>query len=446
LTTGIKTLSFIPESRYKMKQIFKTIITDFIERKITGIIPRETDIPLRSKMIISLTGIRRSGKTSVFYDMINRLRETESRENILYINFEDDRIFPLKLGDLDLLVEAYYELFPGKRNERIYLFLDEIHTVQDWELFVRRIYDTLNVSIYITGSSSKMQGAEISTSLRGRTITFEIFPLSFREYLKFTSIDINLNSSKSLSYIKNSFEEYIKHGGFVELIGEAPEIKRRILSDYLDLIIYKDIIERFGVQNTTFLRFLIRYCFINVSTLVSLNRLYNDFRSQGHRIGKETLFDYFSHLEDVYTIFSVPVLRGSIREEQRNPKKIYSVDTGFKYLFEVSASPDMGHIYENLVFLRLRRLTREIFYFKQKQEVDFYTVVNNKKIIINVCYDFSAEGTRKREISGLTEAMETLGADESLLINSEIEDVIITGERKIIVRPLWKWLIDWDGV
>ena len=445
MTTGINNYYFIPVCEYRMKQIFKKIITDFIERTITGIIPRETDIPLRSKMIISLAGIRRSGKTSVYFDMINRLRETESRENILYINFEDDRIFPLKLSDLDLLIEAYYELFPGKRDERVYLFLDEIHTVPDWELFVRRIYDTLNVSIYITGSSSKMQGAEVSTSLRGRTITFEIFPLSFREFLKFTNTDINLNSSKSLSYIKNSFEEYIKHGGFAELIGEAPEIKRRILSDYIDLIIYKDIIERFGVQNTSFLRFLIRYCFINVSTLVSLTRLYNDFKSQGHRIGKETLFDYFSHLEDVYTIFSVPVLRSSIKEENRNPKKIYSVDTGFKYLFEVSASPDMGRIFENLVFLHLRRLTREIFYFKQKQEVDFYTVVNNKKIIINVCNDFSAESTRRREINGLLEAMETLGVDESFLINGDIEDIVIIDKRKIIVMPLWKWLIEWNG-
>ncbi len=426
-----------------MKETFKKIITDFVEREITGIHPRDTDIPLHSKKIISLVGIRRSGKTSVLFDTINKLRKTENRENIIYINFEDDRLFPAALKDLDSLIEGYYELYPRKRNERIYLFLDEIHTISNWELFVRRIYDTLNVSIFITGSSSKLVGSEITTSLRGRTITYEIFPLSFREYLFFTDVEINSHSSKSVSFIKNSLNEYITYGGFVELIAETADMKRRILSDYLDLIIYKDIIERFGVQNTVFLRHLIKYCFTNISTLVSLTRLYNDFKSQGHRLGKDTLFDYFSHLEDVYALFSVPVFRDSVKEENRNPKKIYSVDTGFKSLFEASFTSDFSKIYENVVFQHLRRRTREIFYLKQKQEVDFYAVIENRKVIINVCYDIDKENTKQREINGLIEAMENIKLTESFLITGDSDDIITVGKKKIFIVPLWKWLIEW---
>lgn len=428
-----------------MKEIFKKIITDFIDREITQIRSREIDIPVNGKKIISLVGIRRSGKTSILFDLINSLRSSHTRENIIYINFEDDRLYPLELGDLDILIESYYELFPKKRDETIYLFLDEIHVVENWELFIRRIYDTMKISIFITGSSSKLAGSEISTSLRGRTLTYEIFPLSFMEYLTFNNIDVNTTSSKSISFIKNALNEYLKWGGFIELINEDFNTKRRILDDYLNLIIFKDIIERFGVQNTALLKNLIKYCFVNISTIASLTKLFNDFKSQGHKLGKFTLFEYFSHLEDVYAIFSVPIFRSSVREENRNPKKIYGIDNGFKNLFDASISPDMGKLFENIVFLHLRRRTKEIYYFKQKQEVDFFTILEGKKILINVCYDIKNEDTKQREVSGLIEAMEYLKINQSLLLTSETEDKIKIGIKTINVVPLWKWLIEYTA-
>jgi len=232
-----------------MKEIFKRLIVDFIERDIKGIVPRDYEIPLESKKIVSLVGVRRSGKSSLLFDTINRLRQKISRENIIYINFEDDRLYPLKLKDLDLLLEAYFELYPHKIDEKIYLFLDEVQVVDGWERYVRRVYDSLDVSVYITGSSSKLLSSEIASSLRGRSITYEIFPFSFREYLRYKDISINLYSTKSLSFIKYSLQTYLVDGGFAETIDEDKTISRKILSDYLELIIYKDIVDRYNIKN-----------------------------------------------------------------------------------------------------------------------------------------------------------------------------------------------------
>ncbi|MFW6308343.1 MAG: ATP-binding protein, partial [Campylobacterales bacterium] len=197
-----------------MKEVFKRLITDFIERDIEKIVPRDLNIPLQSKKIISLIGVRRSGKSTVLFDLVKKLRQTIQRENIIYINLEDDWLYPLDLVKLDLLLLSYYELFPHKKDEKIYLFLDEVQVVENWELYVRRIYDNENIQIYLTGSSAKLLSTEIATSLRGRTIIYEIFPFSFREYLRYKNIDINLNSSKSLAYINNALEQYLFDGGF----------------------------------------------------------------------------------------------------------------------------------------------------------------------------------------------------------------------------------------
>ncbi len=425
-----------------MKNIFKRLITDFIEKPIKGIIPREYDIPLDSKKIVSLIGVRRSGKSSILFDMINKLRLDISNENIIYINFEDDRLYPLELSHLDMLLEAYYEMYPKKRDEKVYLFLDEIQVVSNWEVYVRRIYDTLDLQIFITGSSSKLLSTEIATNLRGRTIFYEIFPFSFKEYLEYKDISINLNSSKSLSFIKNALNSYIKDGGFAETIGEDDTISRKVLSDYLELIVYKDIVDRYNISNRSLLKILNKYCFTNISTLVSFSKLYNEFKSQGYKLSKDTIFQYTSHLEDAYTLFTIPIYRNSIKEEQRNPKKMYAIDTGFKKIYDYAIDEDISKLYENIVFLHLRRQTKNIYYFKQKQEVDFYAKLENKKILVNVSYQIEDKKTRQREIKGLMEAMEYLNIKSSYLVTQSEDDILEYKDKKIYITPLYKFLLE----
>ncbi len=421
-----------------MKELFKKIITDFQESSFKPTVPRDLQIPLDSGKIVSLVGVRRSGKTSLLYQIIEDLRTRVNPACIVYVNFEDDRLFPLELPHLDDLMEAYYELYPHNRDQKVWLFLDEIQNVQNWELFVRRIYDTLNLEIFITGSSSKLLGAEIATALRGRTITYDVFPFSFREYLRFRDIEVNLHSSRSSSFAANAFEDYIRHGGFAETIAATPDVRTRTLSDYSDLIIYKDIVERHGIKNLALMKHLVKYCFTNMATSASMNKLYNDFKSQGFKLGKDTLFEYFSYLNDAYAVFSVPVFRNSVREEQRNPKKIYAVDNGFKSIFDASLSPDYGRLYENAAFLHLRRQTREVYYFLQQQEVDFYSRIKGRRIIANVCLDLHAPYTRKRELNGLAEALKYFDSDQGWLLTRSREETVTHDGRTITMLPLWK--------
>ena len=424
-----------------MREIFRRIIVDFQERPIRQTIKRDVEVPLFSDKIISLIGVRRCGKTSILYKMIEELRESIDIKNIVYINFEDDRLLGTTVNNLDDMIEGYYELYPQKRDEKIYLFFDEVQNIPQWELFIRRIYDTLNVQIVITGSSSKLLSSEIATSLRGRTLTYEIFPFSFKEYLRFKNITVNLNSSKSLSFIKHSFEEYLIYGGFPETIGQDSVIQKRILSDYVNLIVYKDLIERYGITNTSLLKHLIKYTFVNMATLVSITKLYNDFKSNGYKLGKETLFDYFGYLEEAYAIFSVPIFRSSVREEQRNPKKIYAIDNGLRAVYDSSFSSDYSKLYENLVFLALRSQCSEVYYIKERQEIDFYCVIEGEKQLINVSVDISNPDTFEREIKSLTEGMDFIGVDKSVLITKEREGSISVGEKVVILIPLWKWLL-----
>ena len=365
-----------------MKNTFKKLIVNFQERTFNNLIPREYTIPTDTKKIVSLIGVRRSGKTYILFSLIEKLRETIDTQNIFYINFEDDRLYPLHLHNLDDLLEAYYELYPHKREEKVYLFLDEVQNIEGWELYIRRIYDNEKIQIFVTGSSSKLLSSEIATSLRGRTITYEIFPFSFKEYLNYKKIDINIYSSKSVSYIKNAFNSYLIDGGFAETFDETADVQKRILKDYLDLIIYKDIVERYSIKNQSLLKHLIKYMFVNMGTLISVNKLYNEYKSQGYKLGKDTLQDYLSYLQEAYALFTTPIHRNSVKEEQRNPKKLYAIDNGFKKLFSISMSDDLSKLYENMAFLHLRRKTNEIYYFKQNQEVDLY-IQTDKAYLVN---------------------------------------------------------------
>lgn len=429
-----------------MKDTFKRLIVDFQERKPAVIHKRDYDIPLDSNKIVSLIGVRRSGKSYILFYLIELLKKEITADRIIYINFEDDRLFGITLKDLDSLIEGYFELFPHNREKKIYIFIDEVQAVEGWELFVRRLHDTLNASVFITGSSAKLLGREISTSLRGRTISYEIFPLSFREYLRFKEIEINLHSSRSVSYIINSLEEYLLKGGFPEVVEAGEPIVKRILSDYADLIVYRDVIERYGITNNLLMKNLIKYSFSNVGTLLSFNRLYNEYKSQGFRLGKDTLYEYFSYLNDAYALFGIPVFRNSVKEEQRNPKKIYAVDNGFKYIYDPFVSDDYSKLFENCVFLHLRRKTGEIYYFKGNQEVDFYWVSGREKGLINVSYNIADKKTKEREIQGLLEAMDYTGINSSLIITKDTEEIVSSGKKKINIVPLYKWLLaDYDN-
>ncbi|HAD05100.1 MAG: ATPase [Desulfuromonadales bacterium GWD2_61_12] len=418
---------------------WKQLITDSLERDYSRVMPRDLEIPLDSGKIISLIGVRRSGKTNILYSLIHRLRQTMPADTLVYINLEDDRLFPLTPHDLGGFLDAYFELFPHNRDRRVYFFFDEIQNAPEWERFIRRLHDTENCSVFVTGSSAKLLSREIATSLRGRTIPFEVFPLSFSEYLRFREIKPG-HSSRAVSLLKNAFAEYCRTGGFPETAGVDDLRAKQILHEYLQMIMYRDVAERHSVGNLFLLKSLIKHCFANIANPLSLSKLYNDFRSQGMQLSRNTLFDYISYLEDAYALFLVPVNSPSQREVMRNPRKLYAIDHGLKGVVDLATGNDSGRIFENIVFLQLRRQGQNICYGRQKQEIDFVLPESESPRLINVAYDISALETRNRELNGLVEGMQGLGVQEALLLTAEVEETVTTAAGKITILPLWKWL------
>ena len=422
------------------KEIFKRLIVDNQERTFAEIVLRDIQIPIDTRKIVTLKGVRRCGKTSILYQTIKKLRETVDKTNLVYINFEDDRIFPVQLPDCNELLEAYYEMFPTKKPEKVYFFFDEIQIVENWEIFIRRLHDTENCQIYLCGSSSKLLSSEIASSLRGRSISYEIFPLSFKEFLRFKNIDNNYYSSANYALIRSALNTYLFQGGFPELIYENKDKHKLILQEYVDLIIYKDLIERYGITNRNLVKLLVKYCYVNISTPLSQNKLFNELKSQGISLSKNTLYEYIDYLREVYAIFTIPLYSRSVGEQNRNPLKLYAIDTGFKAIFSISQ--DIGRVIENVVMLHLRRKNVALYYWADKQETDFAYEAEDGIRLVNVCYDLSNPETKTREINSLFEAMQKHNVSNTTLITMEMEELVSIDNKSINIVPLWKWLID----
>ena len=419
------------------KAIFQQLIADAIERSFDHVVDREIVIPVDVPKVISLVGPRRAGKTFVLYGLIRMLRATIPPECLVYINFEDDRLFPLQLSDLDGLITGYYEMYPEYRDRTVYFFLDEVQEVPHWEKFVRRITDQEDCRVYLTGSSSKLLSQELATTLRGRTISFEIFPLSFSEFLSFQNIDVNLYSSRGKTTLVNALQQYLQQGGFPELLFSPVSLHQKIIQEYLDLMIYRDLTERFSLKNPPLIKYLLKHLLLNVANPLSIHKVYNDLRSQGFRVAKNTVYEYLGYLEDAFILFRVERWSRSVRQQAVNPIKIYAVDIAFRRA--MSAHEDTGRLFENVVFLHLRRSGLVPNYFLDQQEVDFY---GNDQPLINACYTLDNPATRKREEEGLLSAMHTLNHTESWLITWDEEQTIQRDGKTIHVLPLWKWLLD----
>ena len=429
------------------KEILKRLIVEFHESELPELIERSMNVDLETRKIISIIGPRRCGKTYYLYYLIKKLiQQGEDKTRMLYINFEDERILPFSVKEFDLILEAYFELYPENKGKKIYAFFDEIQNVNGWEVAVRRMYDREKIRIFITGSSSKLLSKEIATALRGRTISYELQPFSFLEILRAKGIDLtpNLLYSSKRFHIKKLLNEYMKFGGFPEVVLENDETtKIRILQEYLNTIFFRDLVERYSVRNTILLKEIIRFLISNISRYFSVSKFYK-LAKQNFKVTKRTILNYCSYLEDVRLTLFVKKF-GTLKEQMVNPRKIYCIDVGFKTASGFYTSEDLGRIAENLVFLKLREKQLrdplvEIYYWKQKQEVDFI-VKRGKKIeeIIQVCWD--VEEAKEREIKGILNAAKFFRIKKGIIITGDFEGEELIEGVKIEYVPLWKWLL-----
>lgn len=424
------------------KDIIKNLITDFQEKGIPSARPRLLEIPVNSKKIVALTGVRRSGKTFQLYNIIRKLiKQKIGLRNILYFNFEDERI-DKDTFILNDIIESYQELYPEINMGSCYFLFDEIQNISGWEKFVRRIYEQVSKNIFITGSNSKMLSREIATSLRGRSINYEIYPLNFKEYLNFLGIEINFNSTKSNSAMVNAFEKFLSSGGFPELISVDNGIKNKVLQEYFNVMIFRDLIERYGITQTEILKYFCKRVIGNSSKEFSANKIYNEIKSQGYKISKDTIYEFQNYIESIYLAFYVPRYSHSIVKQEFSRKKVYSIDNGLAASIDIFFMKNKGTALENLVFLELIKSGKKVFYYSNNYECDFLLAENEKiSEAIQVCFDTGDADTKKREERGLLTVCREFKLKKGLILTIYGEEKYTIDGITIEIIPVYKYVL-----
>ncbi len=425
---------------------YNKIIVQWKEFEIPKTLPRDISINLNHDFITAISGPRRVGKTYLCFQLINKLlKKGVPKENIFYINFEDEKLLGAEAKDLDKLLDKFYEFSNINKKQDIYLFLDEIQNVNNWDVWTRRIYDMhKDTKIILTGSSSKLLSKEISTKLRGRVINIEVFPLSFKEHLKWKKIKYNRKTilySKERFAIKKEFSAYLSNGGYPALlVSNLP--KETILQNYFQSMIFKDIIERYNIKEIKKLKILVKLLFESTTKEIAYNKLANKLKSLGFSLSKNTIIEYISYFEDAYLFFQNLKYEYSITKQLGSIKKIYCIDNGLLNTVSFKFSDDFGKLIENLVFIELKRRNKEIFYYRKNYECDFIIQEKNKVVdAIQVTKELSDENY-KREINGLLEALKTYHLKEGLILTYEGDEEEKKIDNKTIkIIPLWRWLL-----
>lgn len=430
----------------KKKELIKQLIAGFQNSLPVEVLPREMELPIDSGKIITVPGVRRCGKSSLFMLAINQLIAEKHlrKECILFLNFDDERL-QFSADNLDEILQAYRELYPDIPLKEAYLFFDEIQMAKDWQQFVRRVYEQECKHIFITGSNSHMLSSELSTSLRGRTLQYEEFPLSFKEYCSFTKVATNFYIPENRARLINAFKEFLHQGAFPEVVLATPLLKDRILQEYFFVMLYKDLVERYEIRNPEPVRYFIKRVMSNLTKPTSINRIYNELKSQGISIGKNTLYEVIAQTESIYLFFSLTRYEPSLVKENSGDKKYYCIDNGLRSVLLSPQSEDNGKLLENAVYLHLRRnLTAEagLHFYKNKKECDFVLTSHGEVTqLLQVTYSLHDEETRTRELEGILEAALATNCRNLSILTFEEEEEIEKDGYYIRVLPAWKWML-----
>jgi predicted AAA+ superfamily ATPase len=371
-------------------------------------------IKLAPSFAFIISGIRRCGKSTLLHQLYDRHKIR------YYLNLEDPRLAGFDLQDFAKAEDAFKEIYG---DSGIYFF-DEIQNISEWEKYIRGLADRGN-KIVIIGSNASLLSRELGTKLTGRNLRLELFPFSYQEFLAFTNMEASLDS----------YSQYLSKGGFPEYLAlKNEEVLQRLLND----IVMRDVVFRHSIKNDMLVKKMAIFLISNSGKAFSFNSLRKIFEVSAI----QTVIDYVSFLEDSYMIFTIPLFSYSLKKQQVNPKKAYSIDTGFSSANSSAFSEGKGRILENQVFLALRQNHPDIFYFRNKKECDFLVKEKNRIIsAIQVCLSVNDDNI-KREIDGLTEAIDELKLKEGLILTLDQEDKFEVEGKKIIVKPVWKWLLE----
>jgi predicted AAA+ superfamily ATPase len=389
-----------------------------------------------TREIIIITGVRRSGKTTIMYQMIDKLiKKGIKPEQILFINFEDKKLSKESLDDLYV---GYRENINA--DKKAFIFLDEIHRKESWESWIRKKYDLKTKDKFvISGSCSYLLKKEYSTLLTGRNLTFEVYPFSFREFLNFKNLEINekmLEKGFVLDEIKYKIikylKEYIEIGGFPQVFFEREEFKVQLLKQYFDDILYKDIIDRYNITSQK-TKDLAQYLITNFTSLISLRILRNSLK-----LSYDTIKNNLNYYTEAFLFFIIDHFSYSLKEQKTLPSKIYCIDNGLRNAVSFKFSKDKGKLVENLVLIELKRRGEEVYYWTNKGEIDF--IIKNKDQTLTAINVTCTNEINEREIKIFQEFRNKFKSKiKSTIILTEDLEQYKDGVKYI---PLWKWLLE----
>ena len=428
---------FIYKCSLPMSMIDKETLRDIVKKQKIELQNKEGTIKreildeivkwLKDKRIIILTGIRRCGKSTLLKQIMEKTLDW------CYINFEDERLLDFKAQDFQQLNEVLIEIYG---TTKIYFF-DEIQNIDKFETFVRRLQDE-GKKIIITGSNASLLSKEFGTRLTGRYKPFEVYPFSFKEYLKLKNFTINKDDFYIIerkAKLTKLLNEYLLTGGMPEYIKNKDKEYIRTLYEN---ILYRDVIVRYSIKKEKLIKELVNMLTTNISSQFTYNSIKKSL-GLGNSI---TVKEYISYLQNSYLLFELQKFSYSLKEQFNSPKKIYTIDIVFNYLCGLNFSTNKGKILENVVFNELKRRNNNIYYHSNKNECDF--IVNketSKYKAIQVCYNINPEN-RDREINGLLEAMDKLKIKQGIIITYEQKEEIEINGKKIEIIPSYKWLIE----
>lgn len=427
-----------------MLDTLKTLIADFHAKGIpSGVIRRDLQVPLDAPKVISVIGPRRAGKTWYLFSLIEQLQKTIDFRRIVYINFEDERL-QFDAGGLGLILDAYQQIYPEQPLDQVYFFFDEIQDVIGWEKFIRRMVDTISTHVFITGSSAKLLSREIAAALRGRTLAYTLFPYSFREYVRAHGEEAH--SAQPATATRNrlvaQFDRFLDGGGYPEVIRFDEPTRIKTLQSYFEIMLYRDIVERFGVRRPHLVKDFARRLVATNAQVLSIHKYYRDLKSRNVKVTKDTLYGLADHFVDACFAVPVPKHDSSEAKQAQSLKKYYINDTGLVHACEFVPVEKAGSLLETLVMLELRKRDRGVCYHAEANECDF-VVLDRGSVVeaIQVCLALSNEN-RRRELAGLAAAMTRFGLRQGVIVTHRQEDDIETDAGSVRVVPAWKWSLE----
>lgn len=433
----------------RIREIIRQRIIDALAASPPALTRRDVRWPAVPGKAVAVIGMRRAGKTTFLWQVLaDRLAKGTARQGLLYFSFEDERLAGLTAGDLDLVVEEYYRLNPEWRDRRrASFFFDEIQFVPGWERFARRLLDSEQIDLFLSGSSARLLSREVATSMRGRAVEALVYPFSFREYLRHHRCEPDKPPHRLTKAERSSLEKqllnYLAAGGFPEAQGLDARNRNELLRGYVDLALLRDVIERHAVSHPVALRWMVRQLLGNAAGSFSVNRFHGDLKSQGIPVAKDTLHGYLAHLEDAFLVRMVSIATDSERRRMVNPRKVYPIDPGLIPLFDRSGRANLGHALETCVLLELDRRGAEVGYVHTAggYEVDFLArYPEGGEELIQVCASLDDPAARERESRALLDAAGRHPRTTLHLVSLDIPAALDMSS-KITVHAAWHWLL-----